>query len=73
MYIWGSAPVVLALAFSLGGCGKREKAPPLAMTRPGPAVGQLAHDIDGEDLEGNRFRLSDYRGRVVVLTFWGDW
>jgi hypothetical protein len=65
--------LVLALAFSLGGCGKREKAPPLAMAPTGPAVGQIAPEIDGEDLEGNRFRLSDYRDRVVVLTFWGDW
>jgi peroxiredoxin len=39
----------------------------------GPQVGQVAPEIEGEDLEGNRFRLSDYRGRVVVLTFWGDW
>jgi cytochrome oxidase Cu insertion factor (SCO1/SenC/PrrC family) len=64
---------VLALAFSLGGCGKREKTPPLARNQSGPAIGQLAPDIDGEDLEGKRFRLSDYRGQVVVLTFWGDW
>jgi hypothetical protein len=64
---------MLALAFSLGGCGKREKAPPLAMARPGPNVGQFAPDIEGEDLQGNRLCLSDHRGRVVVLTFWGDW
>ena len=27
----------------------------------------------GEDLNGVAFKLSDYRGKVVVLDFWGDW
>jgi peroxiredoxin len=34
------------------------------------AIGQVAPDIEGEDLDGNRFKLSDYRGKVVVLNFW---
>jgi thiol-disulfide isomerase/thioredoxin len=33
------------------------------------AVGQPAPDIAGTDLDGRPFRLSDYRGRVVVLDF----
>lgn len=36
-------------------------------------VGQVAPEIDGEDVEGRRFRLSEYRGRVVLLTFSGNW
>jgi hypothetical protein len=36
-------------------------------------VGKVAPDIDGEDLDGVKFKLSDYRGKVVVLDFWGDW
>ncbi|HEX5412383.1 MAG TPA: hypothetical protein VFZ27_11065 [Terriglobia bacterium] len=36
-------------------------------------VGAIAPDIDGEDAEGVRFRLSDYTGNVVLLKFWGDW
>ncbi len=32
-----------------------------------------APDIDGTDADGKRFRLSEYRGKVVVLDFWGDW
>ena len=36
-------------------------------------IGQLALEIDGEDLDGKRFKLSDYRGKVVVLDFWGNW
>ena len=36
-------------------------------------VGDLAEDIVGTDMDGEEFKLSDYRGKVVVLDFWGDW
>ncbi len=36
-------------------------------------VGDLAPDIEGCDLDGHAFRLSDYRGKVVMLDFWGQW
>jgi cytochrome oxidase Cu insertion factor (SCO1/SenC/PrrC family) len=45
--------------------------------KPHPAdslkVGRVAPDIEGEDVDGERFRLSDYRGKVVLLDFWGHW
>lgn len=34
------------------------------------AVGRRAPEIEGEDQDGHRFRLSDYRGKVVLLDFW---
>ena len=34
------------------------------------AVGKQAPDIEGEDQEGKRFKLSDYRGKVVLLDIW---
>jgi len=37
------------------------------------AIGQTAPDIEGEDVDGKKFKLSDYRGKVVVIDFWGDW
>lgn len=36
-------------------------------------IGQVAPDISGEDIDGVAFKLSDYRGKVVLLDFWGDW
>jgi tetratricopeptide (TPR) repeat protein len=36
-------------------------------------IGMLAPDIVGTDVAGREIRLSDFRGRVVVLNFWGFW
>jgi hypothetical protein len=36
-------------------------------------VGKPVPDIEGEDLAGVKFKLSDYRGKVVLLDFWGNW
>ena len=36
-------------------------------------VGSTAPDIEGKDFDGVEFRLSDYRGKVVMLDFWGQW
>jgi hypothetical protein len=37
------------------------------------SVGKEAPDIEGEDQDGVKFRLSDYRGRVVLLDFWSEY
>jgi thiol-disulfide isomerase/thioredoxin len=39
----------------------------------GLAIGKTAPEITGEDLNGRPMKLSDFRGKVVVLDFWGDW
>jgi peroxiredoxin len=36
-------------------------------------IGDLAPEIDGTDLDGKPMKLSDFRDKVVVLEFWGDW
>ena len=33
-------------------------------------IGNIAPEIEGEDLDGQPMKLSSYRGKVVVLTFW---
>ena len=37
------------------------------------SVGCIAPDFEAEDENGVKFKLSDYRGKVVVLDFWGFW
>jgi hypothetical protein len=36
-------------------------------------VGKPAPEIEAEDIDGKKFKLSDYRGKVVLLDFWGHW
>jgi thiol-disulfide isomerase/thioredoxin len=37
------------------------------------AVGKVVPDIQCEDFRGKPMRLSDYRGKIMVLVFWGTW
>lgn len=37
------------------------------------AVGKSAPEIASADLDKVEFKLSDYRGKVVLLDFWGNW
>jgi hypothetical protein len=36
-------------------------------------VGKAAPEITAADLDEKEFKLSDYRGKVVLLDFWGNW
>jgi thiol-disulfide isomerase/thioredoxin len=44
--------------------------PPAGAT-VGTEVGNVCPDFSTELLSGENFRLSDYRGRVVIINFWG--
>jgi hypothetical protein len=55
---------VLLLSALLASCGRRDG--------PGP-VPSKSPEIEGNDLEGKPMRLSDFRGKVVVLDFWASW
>ena len=59
-----SAPVARSLAGLVDAL--RDEATRLEPGLPAP-------DIEGEDLDGVPFKLSDFRGKVVLLDFWGDW
>ncbi len=36
-------------------------------------IGQIAPEIVGADVDGNPMKLSDFRGKVTVIDFWGFW
>ncbi|MEE2825929.1 MAG: redoxin domain-containing protein [Planctomycetota bacterium] len=37
------------------------------------SVGDVAPEMVGQDMDGTEFCLSDYRGKIVMLDFWGHW
>ena len=37
------------------------------------SVGKMAPEIVGEGIDGKKLKLSDYRGKVVMLSFWASW
>lgn len=37
------------------------------------AVGKTPPDFEATDIEGKKWKLSEYRGKVVALVFWGFW
>jgi hypothetical protein len=61
-----TAPFLLALGLAGLGCAEQ--------TRPaGLAVGVVAPELEGQDENGKTLKLSDYRGKVVMLDFWAGW
>ena len=40
---------------------------------PAPIAGHLAPDFELKTLDGKTLRLSDYRGKPVVVNFWATW
>lgn len=71
MYRIGVALLALALVASGQERSKEPQKP--ADGRQQPTIGKEAPNIQGEDLDGRPMQLSDYRGKVVVLDFWGHW
>ena len=54
---------------SVGNEAKRE----LKNLRGPLGIGHMAPNIKGKDLDGAKFSLADYRGKVVLLSFCGQW
>ena len=65
-WLLGASLLAAGLIWPIAACAS---APADAMT----VGGEVAPDIRGVDLDGVAFKLSDYKGKVVLLDFWGDW
>jgi cytochrome oxidase Cu insertion factor (SCO1/SenC/PrrC family) len=65
----------LAMLFGLAVAAAQEKGKDSskADSPKKPEVNKEAPDIAGPDTDGKDFKLSDYRGKVVMLDFWGHW
>jgi AhpC/TSA family len=68
-----AGPVAKAGVGRPGGVNAGAAPRPTGPRVEGLQVGNLAPDIENEDLDGETFKLSDYRGKVVMLDFWGNW
>lgn len=40
---------------------------------PSLAVGSVPHDELGKDIKGDAVKLTDHRGKVVIISFWASW
>ncbi len=82
-YIYSAALLSETLSDSLEVTGRiyETLSPEVKASRYGQTVGQRvkvrsgqpAYDFTLSDIEGNEIRLSDFRGKWVLLDFWGSW
>jgi peroxiredoxin len=60
-------------AGAAGSAGKPAATKPASSVAVGAGVGDRAYDFELKDSSGNTVRLSDFKGKVVVLDFWATW
>lgn len=59
---------LFAVALTLPGCPKADRA-----AAPVAKLNQPAPEIAGCDLDGTPMTLSEFRGKVVAISFWANW
>ena len=72
----GLAMILLACLITGNGCARFnlfKRSVPEPAAEVGPVVNTLAPDLTGVDFDGAKFKLSDYRGKVVMVSFWASW
>jgi hypothetical protein len=66
---------LFAFLITMPGCGKNEPqgTAPVDLKESFARGAELAPDFQAVDLEGVPGKLSDFRGKVVALSFWAEW
>ena len=41
--------------------------------KPSNITGEKAHELTGQLLDGSEFKLSELKGKYVLIDFWGSW
>jgi|SRR5690606_35560201 len=73
-WILGAILVLIVAAIGIyQAMGEDSDFKPSALEVQGPRIGQPAADFTLETFSGEPFTLSEHRGEVVVVNFWGSW
>lgn len=65
-----SLPLLLLSGMLSAGCGQNNAEEAQQVERPALTK---AYDFELQDIEGKIHRLSDFKGKVVILDFWDTW
>ena len=77
--------LLLVMMLIIGSCKKTEQpqqtngeteikpTQPIADSTPQKPAGKPAPDFTLQDLNGEQVRLSDFKGKIVILNFWATW
>lgn len=66
-----AAAIAIGLIVAVAACAPTDSTPESA--KNGEAAAQPASQVSFQTIDGGTASLVDYRGRVVVLNFWGTW
>lgn len=72
---------IILFLFLLGGCAANKESEPVNLPaepaeeeeKTFPQIGSFAPSFTLKTLEGEEVALEDYRGKIVILNFWGSW
>lgn len=65
--------LAIAMSASAGRVGLQSQKKAVAPAASEDMVGKMAPDFNLDNVQGGKTRLADFRGKYVVLDFWGTW